>query len=145
MTTSRRHAFVSIAVTMTIALGACIGASPRPAPNAPISIDALPLTIRFDNTGRERVDVYLIGAKREWVLGRIEPGAIASLRIPEEALAKGSMYVRLAVIAGEPVTFEAARNPRARLSIAQPAAAILSQEWRFSQGELTPLPAATGR
>lgn len=145
MTTSRRCAFVSIAVTMTIALGACIGASPRPAPNAPISIDALPLTIRFDNTGRERVDVYLIGAKREWVLGRVEPGAIASLRIPEEALAKGSMYVRLAVITGEPLTFEAARNPRARLSIAQPAAAILSQEWRFSQGELTPLPTATGR
>ena len=145
MTTSRRRAFVSIAVTMTIALGACIGASPRPAPNTPISIDALPLTIRFDNTARERVDVYLIGAKREWVLGRVEPGAIASLRIPEEVLAKGSMYVRLAVLAGEPLTFEAARNPRARLSIAQPAAAILSQEWRFSQGELTPLPAAIGR
>jgi len=143
MTTSRRCAFVSIAVTMTIALGACIGASSHPAPNA--SIDALPITIRFDNTGRERVDVYLIGAKREWVLGRVEPGAIATLRIPEEALAKGSMYVRLAVIAGEPVTFEAARNPRARLSIAQPAAVILSQEWRFSQGELTPLPAAPGR
>ena len=137
MTTSARRAFVSIAVTMTIALGACIGASPRPAPNAPIPIHALPLTIRFDNIGRERVDVYLIGVKREWVLGRVEPGAIASLRIPEEALAKGSMYVRLAVIAGEPLTFEAARNPRARLTIAQPASAILSQQWRFSQGELS--------
>ena len=137
MTTSRQRAFVSIAVTMTIALGACIGASTRPAHNAGISIDALPLTIRFDNVGRERVDVYLIGVKREWVLGRVEPGAIASLRIPEEALAKGSMYVRLAVIAGEPLTFEAARNPRVRLTIAQPASAILSQQWRFSQGELS--------
>ena len=139
MTTSARRAFVSIAGTMaiTLALGACIGASARPAHNAGISIDALPLTIRFDNVGRERVDVYLIGVKREWVLGRVEPGAIASLRIPEEALAKGSMYVRLAVIAGEPLTFEAARNPRARLTIAQPASAILSQQWRFSQGELS--------
>ena len=81
--------------------------------------------------------MYLIGVKRQWVLGRVEPGAIASLRIPEEALAKGSMYVRLAVIAGEPLTFEAARNPRARLTIAQPASAILSQEWKFSQGELS--------
>ena len=146
MTTSARRAFVSIAtITITLSLGSCIGASARPAHNAEISIDALPLTIRFDNTGRERVDVYLIGAKREWVLGRVEPGAIASLRIPEEVLAKGAMYLRLAVLAGEPLTFEAARNPRARLSIAQPAAAILSQEWRFSQGELTPLPVATGR
>ena len=138
MTTSRRRAFVSIAtMAITLALGACISASARPAHNAEISIDALPLTIRFDNVGRERVDVYLIGVKREWVLGRVEPGAIASLRIPEEALAKGSMYVRLAVIAGEPLTFEAARNPRARLTIAQPASAILSQQWRFSQGELS--------
>jgi hypothetical protein len=147
MTTSRQRAFVSTAaiMTITLALGACIGASSHSEPNAPISIDALPLTIRFDNTARERVDVYLIGAKREWVLGRVEPGAIASLRIPEEVLAKGSMYVRLAVLAGEPLTFEAARNPRARLSIAQPAATILSQEWTFSQGELTPLPAAIGR
>ena len=139
MTTSARRAFVSIAATMaiTLALGGCIGASARPVHNAGILIDALPLIIRFDNTGRERVDVYLIGVKRQWVLGRVEPGAIASLRIPEEALAKGSMYVRLAVIAGEPLTFEAARNPRARLTIAQPASAILSQEWKFSQGELS--------
>ena len=139
MTTSSRRAFVSIAATMTItlALGACIRASAREVPNSQISTDALPLTIRFDNTARERVDVYLIGATREWVLGRIEPGSTASLRIPVEALAKGSMYVRLAVIAGEPLTFEAARNPRARLTMAQPASAILSQQWRFSQGELS--------
>jgi hypothetical protein len=123
-------------MTITLALGACIGASARPVPNARISTDALPLTIRFDNTARERVDVYLIGATREWVLGRIEPGATASLRIPVEALAKGSMYVRLAVIAGQPLTFQAARNPRARLTIAQPTSAILSQQWSFSQGEL---------
>jgi hypothetical protein len=124
-------------MTITLALSACIGASSRPESNARMSIDALPLTIRFDNTGRERVDVYLIGATREWVLGRVEPGAIATLRLPEEALAKGSMHVRLAVLAGEPVTFAAARNPRARLSIAQPASTILSQQWRFTQGELT--------
>ena len=126
-------------MAITLALGACIGASAPPAHSAAISIDALPLTIRFDNFARDRVDVYLIGAKREWLLGRVEPGATGSLRIPEEALAKGSMYVRLAVIAGEPLTFEAARNPRARLTIAQPASAILSQQWRFSQGELTSL------
>lgn len=141
MTTSRRLAFVSIAATMTItlALSACMSSSTRPVSNAQISLDALPLTIRFDNFASERVDVYLIGAKREWLLGRVEAGGIASLRIPDEALAKGSMHVRLAVIAGEPVTFAAARNPRARLTVAQPASEILSQEWRFSQGELRSL------
>ena len=142
MTTSRRHAFVSIAATMaiTLALSACIGASQRAVPNAGISTEALLLTIPFDNSGRERVDVYLIGATREWHLGRVEPGATASLRIPDEAFAKGSMHVRLAVIAGEPLTFDPARNPRARLSIAQPASTILSQQWRFSEGDLRSVP-----
>ena len=139
MTTSCRRAFVSFAATITLALGACVHAPSRPVPDPLISTDALPLTFRFDNLARERVDVYLIGAKREWLLGRVEPGAIASLRIPEGALAEGSMFVRLAVLAGERLTFEAARHARARLTVAQPASAILSQRWRFSQGELTSL------
>lgn len=138
MTTSSRRAFVSIAATiaLTLALGACVRASSHSVQD-PISTDAGPLTIRFDNLGLERVDVYLIGGKRQWVLGRVEPGAIASLRIPEEAFADGSKFVRLAVIANEPVTFQAARNPRAKLTIALPPAAIVSQQWNFSQGELT--------
>jgi hypothetical protein len=141
MTTSSQRAFVSIAATtlITLALAACVRAPSRSVPDPQISTYADLLTIRFDNTARERVDVYLIGATREWVLGRVEPGAIATLRIPDEAFGKGSMYVRLAVIAGEPVTFAAARNPHARLSIAQPASTILSQQWSFSQGELRPL------
>jgi hypothetical protein len=138
MTTSGRRAFVSSgAMIITLALGACVRAPSRSVPDPLISAYAGLLTIRFDNTARERVDVYLIGEKREWVLGRVEPGVIASLRIPEEALAKGSMFVRLAVLAGEPLTFAVARNPRARVTIAQPASAILSQRWSFSQGELT--------
>jgi hypothetical protein len=139
MTTLRRRAFVSIAatMTMTLALGACVSAPSRPVLNAPISTETRPLTIRFDNLARESVDVYLIGAKREWLLGRVAPGAIASLRLPDGALAEGSMMVRLAVLAGERPTFQAARHARATLTVAQPATAILSQQWRFSQGELT--------
>jgi hypothetical protein len=140
MTTSGKRAFVSIApIIITLALGACVHASSRSVQDPLTSRYAGLLTIRFDNTAGERVDVYLIGAKREWVLGRVEPGAIASLRIPEEALAEGSTFVRLAVIAGEPLTFAAARNPRARLTAAQPASSILSQQWTFSHGELTSL------
>ncbi|MDQ3997096.1 MAG: hypothetical protein M3303_08755, partial [Gemmatimonadota bacterium] len=48
--------------------------------------------------------------------------------------------VRLAVIMGGRLTLQAARDPRAQLTIAQPASAILSQQWRFAQGQLTPLP-----
>jgi hypothetical protein len=141
MTTSCRRAFVSIGATMTItlALGACVHASSRPVPDRLISTDTRPLAISFDNLGRERVHVYLIGATREWLLGRVEPGAIATLRIPEGALAEGSMFVRLAVLASERLTFDAARHPRARLTVAQPASAILSQRWSFSQGQLTSL------
>jgi hypothetical protein len=140
MTTSAQRVFVSIAATITtLALGACIRAPSRSESDPLASTYAGLLTIRFENSARERVDVYLIGEKREWVLGRVEPGAITSLRIPEEALAKGSTFVRLAVLAGEPLTFAVARNPRARLTIAQPASVILSQRWNFSQGELTSL------
>ena len=141
MTTSSRRAFVSIAATIaiTLALGACVRAQARSVPD-PISTDAGSLSIRFDNLGLEKVDVYLIGAKHEWLLGRVEPGAIASLRIPEGAFTDGSKFVRVAVLANEPVTFQVARNPRARLSIALPASSISSQSWSFSQGELRFVP-----
>jgi hypothetical protein len=139
MTTLFRRAFVSIAATMTMALGlgACASAPSRPVLDGPISTETRPLTIRFDNLTRENVDVYLIGVKREWMLGRVAPGAIASLRLPDGALAEGSMMVRLAVLAGERLTLAAARHPRAVLTVAQPASAIRSQQWAFSQGDLT--------
>ena len=82
--------------------------------------------------------VYLIGEKREWLLGRVETGAIGLLRIPEESLANAT-FVRLVVIAGEGVTLQAARHVRATPTLAQPVWAIVSQQWKFSQGSLTSL------
>jgi hypothetical protein len=123
---------------ITLALGACVRAPSRPVPDGLMSTDTRPLTIRFDNLAQEGVRVYLIGEKREWLLGRVEPGATAILRVPDEALVEGSTMVRLAVLVGERVTFEAARHARA-LTVAQPASAILSQRWAFSQGELISL------
>ena len=138
MTTPCRRAFVSIAATMIIALalGACIRAPSRPMPDRQMSTDTRMLTIRFDNFAHESVRVYLIGEKREWLLGRVEQGAIAILRVPDAVLTEGSTIVRLAVLVGEPATLEAARHARA-LSVAQPASAILSQRWRFLRGDLT--------
>jgi hypothetical protein len=127
-------------MTMTLALGACASAPSHSGLDRPISTKTGLLNIRFDNFSTQTVDVYLIGTKAEWMLGRVAPGAVASLRIPDEALVKGSMMVQLAVLAGAPSTFAAARDPRAVLSITEPASAILLQRWTFSQGNLTSLP-----
>jgi hypothetical protein len=126
-------------MTMALALGACARVAPGSVVADPRRVDVPSNTLRFDNDGREHVHVYLIGAKREWLLGRVEPGAKATLRIPEEAMAQDAMFVRLAVLTGERVTFQASRSSGAKLTTAQPASAILSQRWRFSQGELTSL------
>ena len=137
MTTLTPRRFVSIAATMTItlALAACASTS-RPVSNRPISSESELLSIRFENLSRQTVDVYLIGVKREWLLGRVAPGAAAKLRLPDGAFEANSMMMRLAVLAGEPVTFAAARDPHAVLSIVEPASAMLSKSWTFSQGNL---------
>ena len=136
MTTPRRRAFVSIAATLiTLALGACVRAPSRADVGGPTSTDTRQLSIRFDNSARERVHVYLIGVQRGWLLGRVEPGVVTTLSIPEAALAEGPTNFRLAVLVGERASLEAARRAPAQ-TVSQPASAILSQRWRFSRGEL---------
>jgi hypothetical protein len=135
MTTPYRRAFVSAAAIMTLALA--LGACFRPLPPRPT--DDRALTFRFDNDGREYVHVYLVGMKRQWLLGRVEPGAIATLKIPVDAIEESAAFVRLAVLTGERVTLEASSHPRATLTIAQPVTAVLAQSWRFSEGSLTSL------
>jgi hypothetical protein len=143
MSTPRARTLVSLtaALVMTLALGACAGGPRRFGPEAVSPAQDRPPTVRFDNGGRERVHVYLISQRREWLLGRVEPGAIAMLRLPEASIADDPGFVQLAVVAGGGVTLRAARDPRARLSMPQPASAIISRGWRFAQGELTsPVP-----
>lgn len=141
MTTPRIRAAVSLAAMMVLTLvpGACVRTPSRPRLEAPATPESRPLAIRFDNAAREHVHVYLIGERREWLLGRVEPGAIATLRIPEASLAGGSRFVRLAVITGERMTPQAARDPRATFTVPQPASAVMSQQWKFAHGQLTPL------
>ena len=140
MTTPRSRALVSLAFRMTLvtlALGGC--APSRPVLAGPAPTEDHRLAIRFDNGAREHVHVYLVDERREWLLGRVEPGAVATLRIPEASIAGSVGFMRLAVITGERLTLKAALDPRATFTIAQPAAAILSEHWTFSQGQLTPL------
>ena len=139
MTTPRPYLLVSLtAMTiMTLALGACAGGPARWAVEEPSPVAAAPLTLRFDNQAQSFVHVYLVGEKREWLLGRVEPGATAALRIPDGSLESNPGFVRLAVLTGAQVTQQAARDVRAQLTIAQPASVMLAQRWRVSQGQLT--------
>ena len=145
MTTPRKRPLVSLALALSVslALSGCAGAPSRLASDGISLNEGAQLAFRFDNEARDNVHVYLIGAKREWLLGRVAPGARATLRIPEEALAERPGFVRLAVLTGQRATLRAAAESRAATSIDQPAAALLSQRWTFSQtlekGQLTPL------
>jgi hypothetical protein len=139
MTTSRTRALVSLAATMVLitTLGACAGAPPRQALGWGPTEDGS-RAIRFDNDGRDYVHIYLVGERREWLLGRVEPGAIAVLRIPADALAEPGL-MRLAVITGGRPTVAAGRDARAQLTIALPASHILSRKWWFAQGQVSSL------
>jgi hypothetical protein len=135
MTTPRIRSLVSLAaaLTVTLALGGCASAPSRLAWDGAAATDVPPPAIRFDNGARDYVHVYLVGDKREWLLGRVEPGARAMLRIPEDALAGNPGSMRLAVLAGGRMTLRAASEARAAMTITLPAAEILSQRWTFSQ------------
>ena len=143
MTTRRTHATVSLtaAVAVTLALGACVPGPSVPPLDPPATLGGRPLTVRFDNDSREHVHVYLVdGREGQWLLGRVEPWSRASLRIPAAALTPNTGFVQLAVLTSERMTPQVVRNPRAMLTVAQPASAILSLRWMFAHGQLTPLP-----
>jgi len=140
MTTPRRRVRVSslALAILALALGACAPATTHRA-QGPALVEAAPAFIRFDNDAHEHVHVYLVGERREWLLGRVEPGATALLRLPPASLADGSGLVRLAVLTGEPVALLAIRDRRVTVTIAQPPSDLLLQRWHFVQGQLTSL------
>jgi hypothetical protein len=146
MTTPRIHSVVSLAAVLVFALslGACASSAPRVETGTTVAAADAPRSIRFDNTGREYVHVYLVGEQREWLLGRVEPGARASLRIPAEATAEDVGWVQLVVVVGERVSLGAKSASRQMTTVVQPGADLFSQRWTFSQtpavGQLTSLP-----
>jgi hypothetical protein len=142
MTTPRTRALVSFAATIaaTLALDACVPGRSIPAADPPAPTDGRSITIHFENDGHDHVHVYLVGTQRQWLLGRVEPWARATLRVPKGALASSPGFVQLAVLTGERLTLEGARHPRARFTIAQPASAVVSRRWTFSHGQLSSLP-----
>jgi hypothetical protein len=137
---SRIRALVSLAATMTLTVGlsGCATAPSHHLDN-PAPVESHAQTIRFDNGGREYVHVYLIGHQREWLLGRVEPGAVATLKLPDESMTDASGFVQLAVISGERATLRASRDLRARTTMLQPISSIVQQRYQFAQGELLSL------
>jgi len=136
MITPARGTVVSAAslvlvLTVTLALAACGGTSLPGSWDTSRVQPEQPGTFRFDNTADRSVDVYLVTEQREWRLGRVAPGARAALRVPDAVLASRAGFVRLAVIAGAPMSAQAAREPGATLTIAQPATELLAQRWAF--------------
>jgi hypothetical protein len=147
MTTLRPYTRVSqLAITiLTLALAACAGSASRSATYGPSPSQAGATSFRFDNEARDHVHVYLIGQRREWLLGRVEPGSVATLRIPDDLFDSDPGFVQLAVIAGGSVSQKAASDPRAQLTIAQDPSGILSQRWQLAQGQLTSLAVRAAR
>lgn len=140
MTTPLTRVIVSFAAALCVTFSstACVGRQPPPDP-----LDMMqamgPLTIRFDNGATEYVHVYLIADQQQWLLGRVEPGAIATLRVPDGSLVQRPRYVQLAVVTGGRLTTQAARDPRAMLTALQPATELVAQRWSVSQGQLSSL------
>jgi hypothetical protein len=145
MITPHTRSLVSFAAALTVALAlaGCASIPPRPASGGLDPNQQLPHAIRFDNGARDYVHVYLVGEKREWWLGRVEIGARATLRIPEDALSEAGP-MRLAVLEGQRRTPRVAGDARATTTLGQPIAAIVSQRWMVSQtaanDQLTSLP-----
>lgn len=124
---------LAAALVVTLAAGCARGPEARQA----LAPERAPqATIRFENEAQVQVDVYLVTDRREWRLGRVAPGAIASLPVPDVALTQTSGFVRLAVIEGPPLAVLAAYDRRATYTIAQPATELLGQRFTFTQRQL---------
>ena len=140
MTTPRTRAIVSFTAALNMALAACVRPQPYAGLDGPIPLqEASVHTVRFDNTANEHAHVYLVTEERQWLLGRVEPGARATLRIPDAALAASPSRLQLAVLTGDRITPQVTRDPRATFTIAQPASALVSHQWTLTQGQITPI------
>ena len=135
ITPTMRTAVSVVTIGATLALGACMRTASSITPEGQSATVDARLIIRFDNVAPAYVDVYLVGEQRQWRLGRVEPGANTTLRIPRDALNTTAGFVRLAVLENAPLSMQAALEPGAVVSIGQPISTLLKQRWTFSQNQ----------
>ena len=135
ITPSIRTTVSVVTIGATLTIGACMRTASSITPEGQPATTEHRLVIRFDNVAPAYVDVYLITEQRQWRLGRVEPGANTTLRVPQDALNTKGGFVRLAVLENAPLSMQAALEPRAVVSIAQPISTLLKQRWTFSQNQ----------
>ena len=91
-------------------------------------------SITFRNQSRDRIQVYLIGEKEDWLLGRLESLESAEFRLPESAFRSTAQSIVLAVIPDWSRNLQPRRDPRATLSLKEPLVALAGEEWIFVNG-----------
>src|SRR5512138_905300 len=119
----------TLAACLVIASCASPGAKSagRPEPSA---------TITFHNQGRDRIQIYLVGEKEDWLIGRLEPLQTAHLALPQFGIASAPLGVALVVIPGWSGNAQPRRDPRAAVSIDQVSDNLPGEEWIFLNGQL---------
>jgi hypothetical protein len=112
-------------------MGGCAGArangSAEPAPAT-----AAARVIQFDNQAQDYVNVYLVGIRGQWLLGRVVPGARVMLRVPEEVMDDESRSFWLAAKAGTRVTGRVDDDPRATTTLPEHMQDMIAQRWTFT-------------
>jgi hypothetical protein len=92
-------------------------------------------TITFRNQSRDRIQVYLIGEREDWLLGRLESLESAEFRLPESAFRSTAQSIVLAVIPDWSRNLQPRRDPRATLSLKEPLMVLAGEEWIFVSGQ----------
>lgn len=101
--------------------------------------------ITFHNQGRDRVQVYLVGEKEDWLIGRLEPLETARLPLPQFGFASAPQAVAVVVVPGWSRNLQPRRDPHAAVSIDETSDKLAGEEWIFVNGQLQgPLRAQSG-
>lgn len=93
-------------------------------------------TITFRNQDRDRVQVYLVGEKQDWLIGRLESMETAHLPLPELGLAATTQPVALVVVPGWARNLRPRQDPHATVSINEISDNLPGEEWIFAAGQL---------
>lgn len=96
-------------------------------------------SLRFDNAGRDRVDIYLVGETRSWHVGRLAPGQARWLTLPRDVSPSDRARLQMVVLANASLSVDPRRAPRAVTTLLQPLGTLASQRWSFTQGQLSAL------